>query len=97
MIVFSSGVWLGRHICHNKAQVSRTRLTWEQKSREERKGKSLGRLCLAFVRVSSMKVWPSDPLKPYPNAYYIESRGDRKITTGITGLWLPRVPIDGAF
>jgi len=45
----------------------------------------------------SVKAWPSDPLSANPNACRIEARGDRKITTGITGLWLPRVPIDVAF
>jgi len=44
-----------------------------------------------------MKVWPIDPLvvdNPYKACL---SRGVRKVTKGITGLWQPRVHIDVAF
>jgi len=44
-----------------------------------------------------VKAWPSDPLCANSNACHMESRGDRKITTGITGLWRARVHIDLAF
>ncbi len=44
-----------------------------------------------------MKVRPIDPLDPNLNVQGIEARGDRKITTGITGLWQPSVHSDVAF
>ena len=45
------------------------------------------------VVVGNTQVWPCDPLC-FRN---LESRGDRKITTGITGLWQPSVHSDVAF
>ena len=44
-----------------------------------------------------MKAWPSDPFVTNSNVQGIEARGDRKITTGITGLWQPSVHSDVAF
>jgi len=43
-----------------------------------------------------MKVWPNDPLHFYYNEE-VSGRGDRKVTTGITGLWQPSVHSDVAF
>jgi len=52
-----------------------------------------------------MKVWPIDPLEEkvvktiYSPVYnhFFYTRGVRKVTIGITGLWRPRVQIDVAF
>ena len=37
------------------------------------------------------------PIDPFENDSRFEARGARKVTTGITGLWRPRVQIDAAF
>ena len=49
------------------------------------------------VRIQNTQVWPGDPLAPLARVQDIEARGVRKITTGITGLWLPSVQSDVAF
>jgi len=73
------------YLLHNNAGVlSEAQL--EQKSRVEHKGKSLVD-SRPSVLVRTVKAWPSDPLVPNSNVQGIEARGDRKITTGITGLW----------
>jgi len=83
------------YLLHNNAGVlSEAQL--EQKSRVEHKGKSLVD-SRPSVLVRTVKAWPSDPLVPNSNVQGIEARGDRKITTGITGLWQPSVHSDVAF
>ena len=50
------------------------------------------------VRIHNAQAWPSDPLAPsVVRVRDIEARGDRKITTGITGLWQLSVHSDVAF
>jgi len=47
--------------------------------------------------VLNAKAWPSDPLTNTVKYLAFKVRGDRKITTGITGLWQPSVHSDVAF
>ena len=83
------------YLLHNNAGVL-SEAQCEQKSRVEHKGKSLVD-SRPSVLVRTVKAWPSDPLVPNSNVQGIEARGDRKITTGITGLWQPSVHSDVAF
>ena len=67
----------------------------EQKSHVEHKGKSP----VDFPIVSTNPSRESGAYRSFGPVYVqvIEARGDRKITTGITGLWPPSVHSDMAF
>ena len=73
------------HLLNDNAGVLR-RSQFRQKRSIDRKGKRTLD-SRPSVLVPNVKARPCDPFVPYCNVQHIESRGDRKITTGITGLW----------
>ena len=85
------GVWLGRHICERVTQVSQGELNEARNLMGSKRAKAH-----LIVLLSSKTNCESMAYRSFTCGCY-HSRGVRKVTIGITGLWQPSVPSDVAF